>query len=78
MDCKSAQNWLDRCVAAWRSYDPDDVSGLFSEDIAYRYHPYDQPIAGRGASRDASTRVPSARGDWEGSRRVSAGLRRQL
>ena len=67
MDRKSAQDWLDRYVAAWLSYDPDDVSGLFSEDVAYRYHPYDEPIVGRDsvvaswlgegdASGDASTR----------------------
>ena len=66
MDHKSAQDWLDRYVDAWRSYDRDDVSALFSEDIAYRYHPSDQPIVGRdsvvasllgeGASGDASTR----------------------
>lgn len=66
MDQKTAQDWLDRYVDAWRSYDRDEVSGLFSEDIAYRYHPSDQPIVGRdsvvaswlgeGASGDASTR----------------------
>jgi hypothetical protein len=66
MDLKTAQDWLDRYVEAWRSYDPEDVSGLFSEDVAYRYHPYDEPIVGRdsvvaswlgeGDSGDASTR----------------------
>jgi len=66
MDHKTAQEWLDRYVAAWLSYDPEDIAGLFSEDIAYRYHPYDEPILGRNAvveswlgdpaSGDASTR----------------------
>lgn len=66
MDRETAQDWLDRYVDAWMSYDPDDVSGLFSEDVAYRYHPYDEPIVGRdavvaswlgeSASGDASTR----------------------
>jgi hypothetical protein len=49
MDVQSAQDWLDRYVAAWLSYDPDDVAALFSEDIAYRYHPYDEPVVGREA-----------------------------
>ena len=49
MDHKSAQDWLDRYVGAWRSYDRADVSALFSEDVAYRYHPYDEPIVGRDA-----------------------------
>jgi hypothetical protein len=31
------------------SYDPDAISGLFSEDVAYRYHPNDEPIVGRAA-----------------------------
>lgn len=66
MDHSTAQEWLDRYVAAWLSYDPDDIASLFSEDIAYRYHPYDEPIVGRDAvvaswlgesdSPDASTR----------------------
>jgi ketosteroid isomerase-like protein len=66
MDQATAQDWLDRYVAAWMSYDPDDVSELFSEDVAYRYHPYDEPIVGRdavvaswlgeGSSGGASTR----------------------
>jgi ketosteroid isomerase-like protein len=66
MDRQGAQAWLDRYVAAWRSYDRDDVGALFSEDVAYRYHPYDEPVVGReavvaswlgeGGSGGASTR----------------------
>jgi len=44
-----AQAWLDSYVAAWLSYDEDDIRALFTEDIAYRYHPYDDPIVGREA-----------------------------
>jgi hypothetical protein len=47
MEHRTAQDWLNRYVAAWLSYDPDDVAALFSENIAYRYHPYDDPIMGR-------------------------------
>jgi hypothetical protein len=66
MDHETAQDWLDRYVEAWMSYDPGDIAGLFSDNIAYRYHPYDEPIAGRdavvaswlgqSASDDGSTR----------------------
>jgi len=49
MDHAAAQAWLDRYVAAWLSYDADDIAGLFSEDIVYRYHPYDDPVVGRQA-----------------------------
>jgi ketosteroid isomerase-like protein len=73
MDQKIAQAWLDRYVKAWESYDPDDISALFSEDVLYRYHPYDEPIVGRQAvvaswlgedvSKDASSR--DAAGTYE-------------
>jgi ketosteroid isomerase-like protein len=66
MERETAQDWLDRYIDAWMSYDPDAISGLFSEDVAYRYHPNDEPIVGRAAvvaswlgqdaSGDASTR----------------------
>ena len=29
------------------SYDPDAIANLFSEDVAYRYHPNGEPIVGR-------------------------------
>jgi hypothetical protein len=63
MDHETAHGWLDRYVDAWMSYDPDDVSGLFTEDVAYRYHPYDEPIVGRNGRRRVL-----ARRDWVGWR----------
>ena len=44
MDREGAQRWLDRYVAAWRSYDRDEIAGLFADDVAYRYHPF-APVA---------------------------------
>lgn len=49
MNPASAQDWLDRYVDAWMSYDPDDIADLFSADVAYRYHPSDEAIVGRAA-----------------------------
>ena len=49
MDRGSAQDWLDRYVAAWLSYDPDEIAALFSDDVRYRYHPYGEPVVGRDA-----------------------------
>jgi ketosteroid isomerase-like protein len=49
VDRSGAQAWLDSYVAAWLSYDGDDIGALFSEDVAYRYHPFDDPIVGRKA-----------------------------
>lgn len=49
MDHASAQAWLDRYVSAWLSYDPDEIAALFTDDVAYRYHPHDEPVMGRDA-----------------------------
>jgi ketosteroid isomerase-like protein len=49
MDHDSAQKWLDRYVEAWLTYDAEQIASLFSEDVGYRYHPYDEPVVGRDA-----------------------------
>ena len=49
VDSRAAQDWLDRYVTAWLTYDADLVRELFSDDVTYRYHPYDEPVAGRDA-----------------------------
>lgn len=49
MKSEQFQAWLDRYVEAWKSYDPDRIGALFSEDAAYRYHPQDDPERGRAA-----------------------------
>ena len=43
------QRWLDRYVAAWKSYDSTEIADLFSADAEYRYHPWDDPVRGREA-----------------------------
>jgi ketosteroid isomerase-like protein len=42
MDRPTVQAWLDRYVAAWKSYDATEVEALFSDDSTYRYHPWDE------------------------------------
>ncbi len=49
MDHAGFQEWLDRYVAAWKSYDAAEIGELFSEDAEYRYHPEDEPERGRDA-----------------------------
>jgi hypothetical protein len=41
MERADGANWLQRYVAAWRSYDPDEIAALFAPNARYRYHPYD-------------------------------------
>jgi ketosteroid isomerase-like protein len=58
--------WLRAYVEAWQADDRDQIGELFSEDVEYRYHPYDEPVRGRAAvvrswmgeedNQDASTR----------------------
>ncbi|HKP18434.1 MAG TPA: nuclear transport factor 2 family protein [Gaiellaceae bacterium] len=49
MDKQDVDRWLDAYVAAWETYDPEQIGALFSEDVEYRYHPYDVPVRGREA-----------------------------
>jgi ketosteroid isomerase-like protein len=44
---EDVDRWLADYVEAWNTYDAEQIAALFSEDIAYRYHPYDDPIEGR-------------------------------
>jgi ketosteroid isomerase-like protein len=41
--------WLAAYVAAWKSYDRDQIEALFADDVEYRFHPYDEPVRGRDA-----------------------------
>jgi ketosteroid isomerase-like protein len=41
--------WLQAYVEAWKTYHRDRIGALFSEDVRYRYHPYDDPVRGRDA-----------------------------
>jgi SnoaL-like protein len=72
--------WLHRYIEAWRSYNREQIAALFSDDVTYRYHPYDEPITGRrdvveswlgeGDHEDASER--DAEGTYEASYRPVA------
>jgi ketosteroid isomerase-like protein len=47
LDRIDVDRWLDAYIAAWKSYDHDQIAALFSDDVAYRYHPNDDPLRGR-------------------------------
>jgi hypothetical protein len=49
MDKAQVDQWLAAYVEAWKTYDPDQIAALFADDVSYRYHPYDDPVAGRDA-----------------------------
>jgi ketosteroid isomerase-like protein len=49
MERSDVDGWLDAYIEAWRSYEESAIAALFSEDVEYRYHPYDEPLRGRDA-----------------------------
>jgi hypothetical protein len=49
VDHETAQDWLDRYVSAWKSYDADEIAALFSEDTRYRFYTYADWVVGRDA-----------------------------
>ncbi len=49
IDRESVDRWLGDYVAAWKSYDPERIGALFSEDCRYSYRPYGDTIEGREA-----------------------------
>lgn len=49
MDRTAVERWLGDYVAAWKSYDREQIAALYSDDVSCRYHPWDEPIVGREA-----------------------------
>ena len=47
MDKAEVHRWLRAYVEAWKSYNSEQIGDLFSEDVRYRYHSYDEPVVGR-------------------------------
>ncbi len=41
------QDWLDRYIAAWETYDPAAIGDMFSESATYRFYPYAEAVVGR-------------------------------
>ncbi len=66
IDRKSVQDWLDRYVGAWRSYDREAIEALFTADAEYRYHPYDaEPVIGGPAIADSWLEEQDEPGSWD-------------
>ena len=72
MDRQGFQEWLDRYVAAWKSYDPNEIGALFSEDASYRYHPQDEPETGRAAIVESWLDEPDEKGTFDAKYEVLA------
>jgi ketosteroid isomerase-like protein len=72
MTREEVQDWLDRYVDAWRSYDADAIGELFSDDASYAYHPYDaEPLRGRAAIVENWLSERDDPGSWQARYEVS-------
>ena len=49
MERADVARWLGNYVAAWKSYEPDAIEALFTEDCVYRYRPEGDELRGREA-----------------------------
>lgn len=49
IDHASVATWLESYIHAWKTYDPELIGSLFSEQATYAYNPFDQPLHGRAA-----------------------------
>jgi ketosteroid isomerase-like protein len=49
MERDDVSRWLTAYIEAWKSYDPEAIGALFSDDVKYRFHPHDEPVEGRQA-----------------------------
>jgi hypothetical protein len=48
MNRPELQAWLDRYVDAWRANEREPIEALFTEDVVYRWRPYDSYPAAHG------------------------------
>jgi uncharacterized protein (TIGR02246 family) len=73
MERADVQRWLDGYVEAWKSYDPEAIAALFTEDAAYRYQPHGRTVQGRDAIvRSWLEDDPDKPGTYEGEYRPVA------
>ncbi|MFN2489312.1 MAG: nuclear transport factor 2 family protein [Actinomycetota bacterium] len=66
MDRQRVGGWLERYIEAWRTYDRDRIAELFSDDVEYRYHAYDDdPVRGKSALVDGWLDDRDEPNSWE-------------
>jgi len=49
LDNATVSAWLDAYVHAWKTYDPQAIGALFSDQATYAYDPFNKPVRGRAA-----------------------------
>jgi ketosteroid isomerase-like protein len=49
MEKAAVVEWLEAYVTAWKSYSPEAIGALFTDDAIYFFHPFEEPVRGRKA-----------------------------
>ncbi len=68
MNRTDLQAWLDRYVEAWRANERAPIEALFTDDIVYRFRPYESYPAARGIEEVVDAWLGESRdepGTWE-------------
>ena len=60
IDRQSVTKWLQKYIHAWKTYDREEITSLFSENADYRYNPYDKPLHGQQAIVESWLESPDA------------------
>ena len=66
MDEQAVAAWLDGYSRAWKTYDPEQIGELFSEDAVYFDNPFGEPARGREAIVASWLEDPDEEGTYEG------------
>lgn len=69
------QEWLDRYIAAWRANEAGPIRELFTEDVIYRWRPYESYPAARGIAAVVEAWLGETRDEpdaWEAAYQVYA------
>ncbi len=69
---ESVALWLSNYVEVWKSYDPEAIRALFSEDARYYYSAYSEPLEGREAIIADWLENPDKAGTFEAEYKLMA------
>ncbi|HST04204.1 MAG TPA: nuclear transport factor 2 family protein [Chloroflexia bacterium] len=64
MTHEQVSDWLDKYIAAWKTYDHEAIGDLFSEEATYLYAPWQEPLRGRLAIVSSWLQNQDAPGTW--------------
>jgi len=66
LDRSTVTSWLNAYIGAWKTYDPQAIGDLFSENATYYYTPFSEPVHGRSAIVASWLEEPDKAGTYDG------------